>query len=114
METLKRPSGPNLENGGKRERKEVKEEGALYGKEYDVATRAQPVAKKNEVYAFSSIVGEKEEGGSTFFLVDWGPAHHQHHNEQSYVDAAIFETSESSRLLLLFPSFPRSSFDIPS
>ena len=92
----------------------MKEEGALYGKEYDVATRAQPVAKKNEVYAFRSIVGEKEEGGSTFFLVDWGPAHH---NEQSYVDAvnaAIFETSESSRLLLLFPSFPRSSFDIPS
>ena len=89
----------------------MKEEGALYGKEYDVATRAQPVAKKNEVYAFSSIVGEKEEGGSTFFLVDWGPAHH---NEQSYVDAAIFETSESSRLLLLFPWFRLSSFDIPS
>ena len=90
-----------------RERKPVQRDGFVVGSDYERATRAEPT-KRKQVFAFSSIIGEKLEVGTRFLLVDWGP---QHGNERTYEAEESFATSKYVLCSLSFP--PLTSISLP-
>ena len=93
---------PGISKMAVREKRGVKFFGDVLAGTAYAAEMRKAMAPATQQYYFSSIIGEKMEGGVKHFLIDWGP---QNKNAQSFEPEESLRCKFCSLYLFLLPLF---------